>query len=134
MYLSYYKPTTMKARDLIDKLSQVSSDAEVIGGTWNGRVDTYTVLDSFHKVQYDDIYPDFYGTPGAFDDRLAQIRSRDVVYLGSTFDQTDNQSSLTAVSSGASPPSGASTDPPNGRRIRYINYWKSRGSNQVVIG
>lgn len=28
----------MKARDLIDQLSQVSPDAEVIGGTWNGRV------------------------------------------------------------------------------------------------
>ena len=81
----------MKARDLIDKLSQVSPDAEVIGGTWNGRVDTYTVLDSFRKVPYDDIYPDFFGTPGAFDDRLAQIRSKDVVYLGSTFDQTDKQ-------------------------------------------
>lgn len=81
----------MKARDLIDQLSQVSPDAEVIGGTWNGRVDTYTVLDSFRKVSYDDISPDFFGTPGAFDDRLAQIRSKDVVYLGSTFDQTDKQ-------------------------------------------
>lgn len=81
----------MKARELIDQLSQVSPDAEVIGGTWNGRVDTYTVLDSFHIVPYDDIYPDFFGTPGAFDDRLAQIRSKDVVYLGSTFDQTDKQ-------------------------------------------
>ena len=81
----------MKSRDLIDKLSKVSPDAEVIGGTWNGRVDTYTVLDSFHKAAYDDIYPDYFGTPGAFDDRLSQIRSKDVVYLGSTFDQTNKQ-------------------------------------------
>ena len=81
----------MKARDLIDKLSKVSPDAEVIGSTWNGRVDTYTVLDSFHKIPYDDIYQDIFGTPGAFDNRLAQIRSNDVVYLGSTFDQTDKQ-------------------------------------------
>jgi len=81
----------MKTRDLIDKLSKVSQDAEVIGGTWNGRVDTYTVLDSFHKVAYDDIYPDYFGTPGAFDDRLSQIRSKDVVCLGSTFDQTNKQ-------------------------------------------
>ena len=81
----------MKARDLIDKLSKVSPEAEVIGGTWNGRVDTYTVLDSFHKVPYDDISPDFFGTPGAFDDRLAQIRSKDVVYLGSAFDESNKQ-------------------------------------------
>ena len=81
----------MTARDLIDKLSQVSPEAEVIGGTWNGRVDTYTVLDSFRKVRYDDIYPDFFGTSGAFDDRLAQIRSKDVVYLGSTFDESNKQ-------------------------------------------
>jgi hypothetical protein len=110
----------MKSRDLIDKLSKVSPDAEVIGGTWNGRVDTYTVLDSFHKAAYDDIYPDYFGTPGAFDDRLSQIRSKDVVYLGSTI-TTTCKSSIPVVSSGASLPFSGNTVPLSGRKAGYMN-------------
>lgn len=40
--------TPMTAKDLIAKLSQVDPDTEVIGGTWNGRTNTYTVLDELH--------------------------------------------------------------------------------------
>lgn len=45
----------MKASELIDKLSQVSPDTEVVGGIWNGKVDTYTVLDTALDVPYDSI-------------------------------------------------------------------------------
>lgn len=57
----------MTAKDLIEKLSQVDPDTEIIGGTWNGRTNTYTVLDEFHVFLYDQVYADFFGTPGAFD-------------------------------------------------------------------
>ena len=76
----------MKASELIDKLSQVSPDTEVIGGVWNGKADTYTVLDTALDVPYDSIYADFFGTPGPFDHRLLDIKSKDVIYLDSTFD------------------------------------------------
>ena len=76
----------MTAKELIEKLSEVAPDTEIIGGTWNGRVNTYTVLDEFHNFLYDQIYADFYGTPGAFDDKLMKIRSKNVVYIGSYFD------------------------------------------------
>lgn len=32
----------MKVGELIYKLSQVDPDAEIIGGVWNGKADTYT--------------------------------------------------------------------------------------------
>lgn len=81
----------MTAKELIEKLSEVSPDTEIVGGLWNGRVDTYTVMDELHVFQYDQIYADFYGTPGAFDDKLLTIRSKDVVYIGSMFDSLDKQ-------------------------------------------
>lgn len=34
----------MTAKDLIEKLSEVSPDTEIVSGMWNGRVDTYTVI------------------------------------------------------------------------------------------
>ena len=36
----------MTTKELIDQLSKVEPDTEIISGTWNGRVDTYTVLES----------------------------------------------------------------------------------------
>ena len=79
----------MTARELIDKLSQVAPDTEVISGVWNGKVDTYTVLDLFLNMSYDSVYADFFGTPGAFDLRMMDIKSPEVVYLGSTFEESD---------------------------------------------
>ena len=76
----------MKASELIDKLSKVCPDTEVVGGVWNGKADTYTVLDTALDVPYDSIYADFFGTPGPFDHRLMDIKSKDVIYLGSSFD------------------------------------------------
>ena len=58
---------------------------------WNGRVDSYTVMDKLHVFQYDQIYADFYGTPGAIDDKMLQIRSKDVVYIGSMFESYDSR-------------------------------------------
>ncbi|MBQ7708797.1 MAG: hypothetical protein IJT74_02610 [Bacteroidales bacterium] len=81
----------MTAKDLIEQLSRVAPDTEIVGGMWNGRTNTYTVLDELHVFGFDDIYNDFYGTPGAFDDKLLDIRSKDVVYLGSLFDSCNER-------------------------------------------
>ena len=81
----------MTVKELIDKLSQLDPDTEIVGGVWNGRVDTYTALDEVQVFPYDRIYADFYGTPGAFDEKLLHIHSRDVVYLGSLFDSLNGQ-------------------------------------------
>ena len=81
----------MTAKELIERLSQVSPDTEIVGGMFNGRVNTYTMLDKMSVYSFDDILNDFYGTPGAFDDRLLKIRSKDVVYLGSFFESTDKR-------------------------------------------
>lgn len=81
----------MTAKDLIAKLSQVDPDTEIIGGMWNGRTNTYTVLDELHVFLYDQVYADFFGTPGAFDDKLMTIKSKNVVYLGSLFDSLDKR-------------------------------------------
>ena len=81
----------MTAKELIEQLSKVASDTEIVGGMFNGRVNTYTMLDKMDVYSFDDIFNDFYGTPGAFDDRLLKIRSKDVVYLGSLFESTDKR-------------------------------------------
>ena len=81
----------MTVKELIDKLYQLDPDTEIVGGVWNGRVDTYTVLDEVQVFPYDRIYADFYGTPGAFDEKLLHIQSGDVVYLGSLFDSLNGQ-------------------------------------------
>lgn len=78
----------MTAKELIEQLSKVAPETEIIGGMWNGKVDTYTVIDELHVIPYDDILSDFYGTPGAFDDKLLKIRSKEVVYLGSLFESS----------------------------------------------
>ncbi len=81
----------MTAKELIEQLSKVAPETEIIGGIWNGKVDTYTVIDELHVIPYDDLLSDFYGTPGAFDDKLLKIRSKDVVYLGSMFETLDKR-------------------------------------------
>ena len=81
----------MTAKELIEKLSEVEPETEIVGGLWNGREDTYTVLDELHVFQYDQIYADFYGTLGAFDDKLLKIHSKDVVYIGSLFESYNKQ-------------------------------------------
>ena len=40
---------------------------------------------------FDDIYNDFYGTPGAFNDKLMTIKSKYVVYLGSMFESCNER-------------------------------------------
>ena len=81
----------MTAQNLIEHLSKVEPDTEIVGGTFNGRANTYTVLDELHVFLYDQIYADFFGTPGAFDDKLMTIKSEKVVYLGSMFDSTNKR-------------------------------------------
>ena len=81
----------MTAKELIEQLSQVAPDTEIVGGMFNGRTNTYTVLDELHVFGFDDIYNDFFGTPGAFDDKLMTIKSKDVVYLGSLFESLDKR-------------------------------------------
>lgn len=81
----------MTAKELIEQLSKVAPETEIVGGMWNGKVDTYTVIDELHVIPYDDLLTDFYGTPGAFDDKLLKIRSKEVVYLGSMFESLNKQ-------------------------------------------
>ena len=81
----------MTAKELIEQLSKVAPDTEIVGGIFNGRVETYTLLDKLHVFLYDQIYADFYGTPGAFDDKLMTIKSKEVVYLGSLYECTDKR-------------------------------------------
>ena len=81
--------TPMTAKDLIEQLSKVDPETEIVGGLFNGRTETYTVLDELHVFRYDEIYNDFFGTPGAFDNKLLQIRSKEVVYIGSLFEGQD---------------------------------------------
>ena len=68
------KELYMTAKELIEQLQKVAPDTEIIGGTWNGHVDTYTVIDRTRVFLYDQVYADFFGTPGAFDDRLMEIK------------------------------------------------------------
>ena len=81
----------MTAKDLIEQLSKVDPEAEIVGGMFNGRTETYTVLDELYVFRYDEIYNDFFGTPGAFDNKLLTIKSKDVVYLGSLFESMDKR-------------------------------------------
>ena len=81
----------MTAKELIEQLSKLAPETEIVGGMWNGRTETYTVLDELHVFRYDDIYNDFYGTPGAFDDKLLDIKSMKVVYLGLLFESIDKR-------------------------------------------
>ena len=48
-------------------------------------------IDELHVYLYDQVYADFFGTPGAFDDKLMTIKSKNVVYLGSLFDSLDKR-------------------------------------------
>lgn len=75
----------MKVKELLKALEGVDPEAEVIGGSWNGRVDTYEVLDHTHHIPYCELRGDFYGTPGEMDDRLFKIDSKMVLYIGSHF-------------------------------------------------
>ena len=81
----------MTAKELIEQLSKVAPETEIVGGMFNGRTNTYTVLDELHVFEFDDIYNDFYGTPGAFDDKLLDIKSKDVVFLGSLFESCNER-------------------------------------------
>lgn len=81
----------MTAKELIEELQKVAPDSEIIGGMWNGRVDTHTVMDYARIFLYDAVYNDFFGTPGGFDMRLMKIKSKDVVYIGSTFESEDKR-------------------------------------------
>lgn len=35
----------MTAKELMEQLSRVEPETEIVGGMWNGRTNTYTVLD-----------------------------------------------------------------------------------------
>lgn len=43
----------MTAKELIEQLSKVAPDTEIVGGMWNGRTNTYTVLDELHVFGFD---------------------------------------------------------------------------------
>lgn len=71
----------MTAKELIEQLQKVAPDTEILGGTWNVYVDTNTVIDRACVFLFDQVYADFFGTPGAFDDRLVNYLSIGVYCL-----------------------------------------------------
>lgn len=83
----------MKVKELLKVLDGVDPETELIGGAWNGRVDTYEVLDHTHHIHYDELWGDFYGTPGEMDDRLFKIDSKMVLYIGSYFTMVNRKAS-----------------------------------------
>ena len=42
-------------------------------------------MDDTWYTEFDNLWGDFYGTPGEMDDRLFQIESKNVFYIGSHF-------------------------------------------------
>ena len=75
----------MKVKDLLKALENVDRETEVIGGAWNGRVDTYEVIDHTWYKELGCLKDDFYGTLGKMDNRLFRIESEKVFYIGSCF-------------------------------------------------
>ena len=57
----------MKVKELLKALEGVDLETEVIGGAWNGRISTYTVLDNTIRVDYDVLKSNFFGTGIALD-------------------------------------------------------------------
>lgn len=43
----------MTAKQLIEQLSKVAPDSEIVGGMFNGRVNSYTVLDDLHVFSFE---------------------------------------------------------------------------------
>lgn len=122
----------MKASELIDKLSQVSPDTEVVGGIWNGKVDTYTVLDTALDVPYDSIYADFFGTPDP--STAFWTSSPRMSFTLIPLSTTTWRSSMHVASSGDSPLSSGCTAPSSGKRIASTNCSKNSQSNLVMPG
>ena len=91
----------MKVKELLKALEGVDPEAEVIGGVWNGRVDTYKIMDDTWYTEFDNLWGDFYGTPGEMDDRLFQIQSENVFYIGSHFPIINQRHQLIRILCGA---------------------------------
>lgn len=70
----------MTAKDLLEQLSKVSPDTEIVWGMFNGRVDTYTVLNKLHVFLYDQIYADFSGRQEPFCEYLLAVKANNARY------------------------------------------------------
>ena len=81
----------MKVRELMEHLAEADPEAEVITDVWNGRVSTFTVLDSIASVKYDWLKKDFFEAPGAFDKHFHDIKSGKLFYISSSFTNADSQ-------------------------------------------
>lgn len=75
----------MTVRELVAHLQEYDPDALVISGIWNGKADTYCAVDHVHQFTLEEILNDFFGTPGATDDRVFLSHADNVVYIGTTF-------------------------------------------------
>ena len=80
----------MKVRELLSLLQQCDLDATVICGVYNGKIDTYGVVDHIWEDFYEHtIYNDLYGTPGKIDERLIDKEfinpNSRIIYIGSEF-------------------------------------------------
>lgn len=75
----------MTVKQLIESLNKEDPNADVIIGTYNGHVNTYTVCDNILPLTYQEIMDDFFGTPGLVDERVAYKIEGNIVYLNSSF-------------------------------------------------
>lgn len=75
----------MTVKQLIEELSKLNPEADVILPANNGLVNTYSLCDYKLNTSYEYLSCDFFGTPGKVDDRVFFKDSGDVVYLGSYF-------------------------------------------------
>lgn len=79
----------MKVKELIKTLAEADPESEIVTSTWNGKVMTYAVIDHVLLAKYWQIENDFFGTPGEMDERLFEIESENIVYIGSDFNCND---------------------------------------------
>jgi len=75
----------MTVRQLIDRLQQCDPEALVIGTLFNGWTDTYCALDHVSEFTFDQLFNDYFGTPGATDDRVWHTNAKNVVCIDSLF-------------------------------------------------
>lgn len=76
----------MKTKELIEFLEKYP-ESEVWGTSWNGYVETYSVIDRVISAKYGEFRNDFFGTPGRMDKRVLQNHNEedDIVLIGSRF-------------------------------------------------
>jgi len=76
----------MKVKALIAQLQQCDPEALVISTLWNGWTDTYCAMDHVSQFTSEQLFNDFFGTPGETDDRVWDGTTENVVCISSLFE------------------------------------------------